>query len=403
MKNIRTKTSASAKRGDNMATTEHAEKEINFYDELSLDKNKSTDEIRKRLNDLKRKWGERAGLSGQNGQNAQAQIKKINEAEKIFQDETTRAAYDARLNKTPKETNEEINWISRAWNYIFIDEQGAASVAARNARNSKPNDARSYVVSAWVEIIKDEYKLAKEYTDEAFVYNEDEGNIFDIQYLRGVTFSALENHKKAIESFDAALEYASIKIKPEIFSEQANSYRNIEDYVNSIKAVLRGLDSDPEANKNTLGTLQLEGLKTLEKVANEENRKSKDDIAKILSDIKSETPGNNHKETLQEYAELIQRWITLSKEEEPRDPLPNFPFFQIIGACLFFLVFTIFQNVVLFFLWAIPACLAAYRIYSRTQVKQRRKEYSDIQNSIRNIENRMKEIVDSTNSLISSK
>ena len=116
-------------RGDNM-TTKHVEKEINFYDELSLDKNKSTDEIQKKLSDLKRKWSERAGLSGQNGENAQAQIRKINEAEKIFQDETTRAAYDARLNKTPKETNEEINWISRAWNYIFIDEQGAASVAA---------------------------------------------------------------------------------------------------------------------------------------------------------------------------------------------------------------------------------------------------------------------------------
>lgn len=386
-------------RGDNM-TTKHVEKEINFYDELSLDKNKSTDEIQKKLSDLKRKWSERAGLSGQNGENAQAQIRKINEAEKIFQDETTRAAYDARLNKTPKETNEEINWISRAWNYIFIDEQGAASVAARNARNSKPNDARSYVVSAWVEIIKDEYKLAKEYTDEAFVYNEDEGNIFDIQYLRGVTFSALENHKKAIESFDAALEYASIKIKPDIFSEQAKSYRKIKDYINSIKSVLRGLDSDPELNDNTLGALQLEGLKTLEKVANEEN---KDDIAKILSDIRSDTPEINRKETIQKYAELVQQWIKLSEAEEPRDPLPDFPFFQIIGACIFFLLFTIFQNVVLFCLWGIPACLAIYRIYARTQVKQRRKEYGDIQNSIRDIENKMKEIVESTNSLINSK
>lgn len=386
-------------RGDNM-TTKHVEKEINFYDELSLDKNKSTDEIQKKLSDLKRKWGERAGLSGQNGENAQAQIRKINEAEKIFQDETTRAEYDARLNKTPKETNEEINWISRAWNYIFIDEQGAASVAARNARNSKPNDARSYVVSAWVEIIKDEYKFAKEYTDEAFVYNEDEGNIFDIQYLRGVTFSALENHKKAIESFDAALEYASIKIKPDIFSEQAKSYRKIKDYINSIKAVLRGLDSDPELNNNTLGALQLEGLKTLEKVANEEN---KDDIAKILSDIRSDNPEINHKETIQKYAELVQQWIKLSEAEEPRDPLPDFPFFQIIGACIFFLLFTIFQNVVLFCLWGIPACLAIYRIYARTQVKQRRKEYGDIQNSIRDIENKMKEIVESTNSLINSK
>ena len=34
-------------RGDNM-TTKHVEKDINFYDELSLDKNKSTDENQKK-------------------------------------------------------------------------------------------------------------------------------------------------------------------------------------------------------------------------------------------------------------------------------------------------------------------------------------------------------------------
>ena len=75
-------------------TISRTEKEINFYEELALNPNAPTNEINKALKILKRKWEERSGLSGQNGKTAQETIRKIAAAEKIFQDDNTRASYD---------------------------------------------------------------------------------------------------------------------------------------------------------------------------------------------------------------------------------------------------------------------------------------------------------------------
>lgn len=381
-------------------TTSRTEKEINFYEELALNPNAPTNEINKALKILKRKWEERSGLSGQNGKTAQETIRKIAAAEKVFQDDDTRASYDEKINGT-QETTSEPNWTLRAWNYLFADEHGAATIAARNARSAKPQDALTYIVSAWVEVEKGEYGRAKEYIDEAFVHNEDEGNIYDIQYLRGATYYAAENYEKSIESFTVALDRAPTRVKPQIYTYKAAAYQKINDPIKAIDMVLRGLESDPNISTNYENNLRLAGVLTLaefmrqlkiEKTLNQRNEKAKEQITKIVSNIKSSNARTSPREILQEYAELVQKWINLSESEKPRNDWPDFPLFSLIAAGVLFLILTGFPNAILFILWVASASWSAYRIYSRVQIKQRIKEYNKTQSIIANIENRMEEI-----------
>jgi len=136
---------------------------INFYQELGLGRDETTKELRRKATHVARQWRQRASLSGRNGREAAEKLKIARAAIEIFCNDDARQNYDETLAFTPATESEEIDWIDEAWKYYFADDYDAARAAAQQARSFDDRNPRSYVISAYIEILHGDTKLALEY------------------------------------------------------------------------------------------------------------------------------------------------------------------------------------------------------------------------------------------------
>lgn len=194
----------------NPSTAPESEATVNFYESLGLDRDEATAEIRAKLDDLALGWAAKATRAGSLGEQARAQLLVVDQAKEVFATDDTRELYDLSLVRKREAVAEaDIDWLTRAWSYYFIHDDGAAGVAARKAREKEPNNAMAYVVDAWVKLRQDELRQAKDAADEAFVLDELGEDTCDVHHVRGVVFYQMRDVTRAIQSFERALTKAA--------------------------------------------------------------------------------------------------------------------------------------------------------------------------------------------------
>jgi tetratricopeptide (TPR) repeat protein len=241
---------------------------INIYERLSLDKDVSVEEIQQQLHDLKVGWSGKAARQGSLGEQARENLSLIAAAEPIFANEDTREQYDLQLRRDPVPQVEEskIDWVSRAWNYYFVRDSGAARVAARKAREDDSKDVMAWVVSAWVELLggDDELRTAKNYADEAFVLDDQGNDTTDVYGVRGTVFYLHKDFDRALQTFDRALASASPSEKPELLWRKALVFDAQREYQLAYDTALLGLtvgvDVDSDTEVKLENTLFLNGI-----------------------------------------------------------------------------------------------------------------------------------------------
>ena len=192
---------------------------VNFYTELGLDRTWAVDQLQAKLQKLKLHWGRRASLAGKHGDEARERLSVIESALNTFSDEDAKERYDYRLRHADSVvSDDEVNWVARAWTYYFAEDYDAAVVAARKARGQGPDDPAAYVVSAWIELAQNEAERAAEYASEAYVLDEDGENAFEVQDVRGAAFHALGQYDRAIDAFKKALAHAPSSRKARLYA-----------------------------------------------------------------------------------------------------------------------------------------------------------------------------------------
>lgn len=196
---------------------------INYYDELGLDRNAPIGEIQDGLRTLKLQLANKVARPGSQQEKWRHQLELVANAEETFKDQDSRERYDIELRRagTNPAESQDIDWTTRAWNYYFIGDNGAAFVAARKAKEQEPESPMPFVVSAWVQLRDMEWKQAKQDADEAFVLDELTADSVDVQLVRGVAYRCVGDHERALMSFDRALIKAAEGEKPEIHFQQA--------------------------------------------------------------------------------------------------------------------------------------------------------------------------------------
>ena len=163
---------------------------INFYEELGVGRDDSIAQIHAKLRELKQSLGKKLGPGRSSSQHWERQLELASQAEAVFADEDSRDRYDIELDRA-EVSDAPVNWTTRAWNYYFIGDNGAAMVAARKAKEQSPTEAMPFVVSAWVLLSEDEPRQAKHDADEAFVLYELTTDSVDVQEVRGTVYLVL--------------------------------------------------------------------------------------------------------------------------------------------------------------------------------------------------------------------
>lgn len=225
------------------------EVEVDLYDKLRLDRGLSTEEIRGELRSLRLGWGAKAQRAGSTGEQARETLALIDRAESVFADDYARKLYDRSLQR--KESGEEappepVNWLGRAWNYYFQQDEGAAGVAARKAREQDSESAMAFVVSAWVSLMQDDLREAKRDADEAFVLDELGEDTADVHHVRGVVFYLNRDFERALKSYDRALAKASKLEAPEILWRKALVWEELKRYRAMYDECFKGLSVQVE-------------------------------------------------------------------------------------------------------------------------------------------------------------
>ncbi len=204
---------------------------VDFYDLLGIDRDLSTATIRENLADERVGWASKAARASSKGDEARERIALIDEAAAAFADDDAREQYELALaaqrrqlpELSEEEKEEKIDWLVRAWSYYFRRDDGPAMVAARKAREQDPNDAMGFVVSSWVNLRDNEIKRAKQDADEAFVLDELGEDTTDVHHVRGAVQAALNDHERAVTSYDRALAKTSGAEQIEILMRRADS------------------------------------------------------------------------------------------------------------------------------------------------------------------------------------
>lgn len=227
------------------STGESASTFIDYYKELSVDRDLSVSELQTKIQELKAQWGMRAALVGRRGEEARKVLSLLDDAAGVFADEDSKDRYDRDLRAHgTKEDDENVNWVQRAWTYYFADDYGPASVAARKARQHNSDDPTAYVVSAWIELAEHEIKRAEEYASEAYVLDELSEDTFDVHQVRGVTFHRASKFERAIEAFNRALTRAPEAVKPETYWRLSLSQDALKLHDEALTSCLLGLSNE---------------------------------------------------------------------------------------------------------------------------------------------------------------
>ena len=215
---------------------------VNFYTELGLDRTWAVDQLQAKLQKLKLHWGRRASLAGKHGDEARERLSVIEAALNTFSDEDAKERYDYRLRHADSVvSDDEVNWVARAWTYYFAEDYDAAVVAARKARERGSSDPAAYVVSAWIELAQYHAERALEYASEAYVLDENGDNAFEVQEVRGVVFYATKKYDRAIEAFKKAADTASSTQKPGVCLRLARAQTQRSRHKEALLSCLAGL------------------------------------------------------------------------------------------------------------------------------------------------------------------
>ena len=215
---------------------------VNFYTELGLDRTWAVDQLQAKLQKLKLHWGRRASLAGKHGDEARERLSVIEAALNTFSDEDAKERYDYRLRHADSVvSDDEVNWVARAWTYYFAEDYDAAAVAARKARERGSSDPAAYVVSAWIELAQYHAERALEYASEAYVLDENGDNAFEVQEVRGVVFYATKKYDRAIEAFKKAADTASSTQKPGVCLRLARAQTQRSRHKEALLSCLAGL------------------------------------------------------------------------------------------------------------------------------------------------------------------
>lgn len=321
----------------------------NYYQEFGVDKDDSTEEIQRKLTKIREQWRTRGPLGGRRGEEARLKLEMLEAANKVFSSDEAREAYDRLLYASPAvvETDDEIDWVSRAWTYYFADDTGAARVAARKARDSRGGDANAYVISAWVELSEDNWQAAKDYSDEAFVIDELGDDTVDVHTVRGVTFYCVDKPEMAIKSFTRAWGKAPSTMLPNIAWRMAVCYLKMEQYDKAVDVCLKGLAADKHVSIDTVKELSRTCFNALEGQCIIQNNPSrtvslfKGARFKVTSLV---APDRN-KRALLEFIDLHIKAAELAAFPHPgkgpsKSQVPDFPVVSTLIS-LFFLLATI--------------------------------------------------------------
>lgn len=225
---------------------------INFYQELGLGRDESTEELHRKATHVARQWRQRASLSGRNGQEAADKLKIAKAAIEVFCDDETRQNYDSTLAFTPAAESEEIDWIDEAWKYYFADDFDAARAAAQQARSFDGRNPRSYVISAYIEILQGDTKLALEYANQAYILDLDQENVIDVNMVRGAAYLTLDKNEKALTNYRRVLDIASDSYFPVVVLSAGWAYIKMRKYDEAVELCLTALGKDPDIASSTI-------------------------------------------------------------------------------------------------------------------------------------------------------
>lgn len=225
---------------------------VNFYQELGLGRDESTEELHRKANHIARQWRQRASLSGRNGQEAAEKLKIAKAAIEVFRDDETRQNYDATLTFSPAADSQEIDWIDEAWKYYFADDYDAARAAAQQARSFDDRNPRSYVISAQIETFHGDAKQALEYANQAYILDLDQENVIDVSQVRGDAFLILNENEKAFNNYRRALDVATDSYFPIVVWSAAWAYIKMRRYDEAVELCLTALGKDPDIASSTI-------------------------------------------------------------------------------------------------------------------------------------------------------
>ena len=317
---------------------------VNFYTELGLDRTWAVDQLQAKLQKLKLHWGRRASLAGKHGDEARERLSVIEAALNTFSDEDAKERYDYRLRHADSVvSDDEVNWVARAWTYYFAEDYDAAAVAARKARERGSSDPAAYVVSAWIELAQYHAERALEYASEAYVLDENGDNAFEVQEVRGVVFYATKKYNRAIEAFKKALTLAEPTQVSEVYLRIVRTYMEDYNFDGALSSCLAGLrECDSEASEDELvecARLSINRIIGVQKDMSMGDR----EISEIKSlrrrvDVSDLTQSKKqrlylHLDNLLEYADLRAR--TRVRPDPYTTPKPGFPFMSV-GIFLFY-------------------------------------------------------------------
>ena len=218
---------------------------VNFYTELGLDRTWAVDQLQAKLQKLKLHWGRRASLAGKHGDEARERLSVIEAALNTFSDEDAKERYDYRLRHADSVvSDDEVNWVARAWTYYFAEDYDAAAVAARKARERGSSDPAAYVVSAWIELAQYHTERALEYASEAYILSDVGEGIFEVFQVRGIIFCALNKFDRANDTLNKAIALAPSNYIAEIYRYLSIAQFDLHLYDKSFRSCLAGLETD---------------------------------------------------------------------------------------------------------------------------------------------------------------
>lgn len=225
---------------------------VNFYQELGLGRDESTEELHRKATHVARQWRQRASLSGRNGQEAAEKLKIAKAAIDVFSNDETRQNYDATLTFRPAADSQDIDWIEEAWKYYFADDYDAARAAAQQARSFDDRNPRSYVISAQIETFHGDVKQALEYANQAYILDLDQENVIDVSQVRGDAFLILNENEKALNNYRRALDVATDSYFPIVVWSAAWAYIKLRRYDEAVELCLTALGKDPDIASSTI-------------------------------------------------------------------------------------------------------------------------------------------------------
>ncbi|WP_443448161.1 hypothetical protein [Glutamicibacter ardleyensis] len=384
-------------------SVEGTETQIDFYDELGLDRDDSLKVLREKLEEMRKGWASRASRAGARGDDARRRLVLISRADAAFASDESKETYDlellrAKRNQT-EDPNPEVDWLSRAWNYYFMGDDGAATVAVRRAREALPNQAMPYVVSAWVKLRQSEYKDAKRDADEAFVLDELGEDTVDVHLVRGVTFHAVDAYENAIKSFRRALVKAGEQEQVEIHARIAWSLLELRNYQEVIDEMKQGLEREGDLPFVYARSLtRSAGLAVSALYDGSDNpERALAECKKFSREITESSIQQNWKDEILTFVDLqikrneeLVKIIELRRVTDATGDRPKVPIAAIIVMIVFFALTGAWSMFA--FLGLIAMAVSGFMIYRLYSWTSQRSAYSQAQSEIESHERRADEL-----------